>query len=175
MKRGTCSGPSTQINIIGSLLSSVLDYCFYLVPNKSCFLLSYTEITANKIVNTKGQLESLIRLSKSTGNEEVKIESCRLLALIVKHGSSQGKNSIGWCWPLCSHLLFSVVVWRLSCPVLYAVHSELNQFSLAEVSHKMITGGGLPQIVEIVTSPRLIVQNEALIAMTVIASSVKRE
>lgn len=57
--------------------------------------MSYTEITANKIVNTKGQLESLIRLSKSTGNEEVKIESCRLLALIVKHGSSQGKNSIG--------------------------------------------------------------------------------
>lgn len=57
--------------------------------------MSYTEITANKVVNTKGQLESLIRLSKSTGNEEVKIESCRLLALIVKHGSSQGKNSIG--------------------------------------------------------------------------------
>lgn len=50
------------------------------------------ESSANKIVNTKGQLDVLIRLSKSTGYEEVRVEASRVLALVVKHGNSQGKQ-----------------------------------------------------------------------------------
>lgn len=51
-----------------------------------------------------------------------------------------------------------------------------NIFILAsEISQKILTSGGLPQIVEIVTSPRNVVQNEALIAITVLATTIKRK
>ncbi|KAK3741082.1 hypothetical protein QZH41_009871 [Actinostola sp. cb2023] len=103
------------------------------LPRKDVSVKSSAESTANKIVNIEGQLDVLIRLSKSTGNEEVKIEASRLLTLVVKHGNCQ------------------------------------------EISHTIITSGALPQIAEIVMSPRNVVQNEALIAMTLLASTVKPE
>ncbi|KXJ17374.1 rap1 GTPase-GDP dissociation stimulator 1 isoform X2 [Exaiptasia diaphana] len=116
-----------------SQLSSQSSLVLTKVLGTMCALMAAPKNSAVKIVNTKGQLDVLIRLSKSTGYEDVRVEASRILAVVVKHGNSQ------------------------------------------EISHKMITSGGLSQIVDIVTSPRNVVQNEALIAMTVLATTVKPE
>ncbi|XP_032222217.1 rap1 GTPase-GDP dissociation stimulator 1 isoform X2 [Nematostella vectensis] len=97
-----------------------------------CAMMMAPSDIANRIMNMKGQLEVLVRLSK-TSNEDVKMEACRLLALLVKQGQS------------------------------------------TEISNKMIMAGGLSSIIEVISSPKNVVQNEALIAMTVMASTVKAE
>ncbi|EDO48966.1 predicted protein [Nematostella vectensis] len=121
--------PIILAKVLGTMCAMMMAPRAITLENQSY---SITGDIANRIMNMKGQLEVLVRLSK-TSNEDVKMEACRLLALLVKQGQS------------------------------------------TEISNKMIMAGGLSSIIEVISSPKNVVQNEALIAMTVMASTVKAE